>query len=96
MLLIHTKNANVLNRIRVSFHELAGLKSFVSGHRENTVRRLKVDKKAVQDLDQCLTEFECDPFDLSNKVLRTLIAGQVASAVLQSDFENAQSWSILS
>ena len=70
---------------------MAGLKSSLSGHRENTVRRLKADEKDVQDLDQCLTEFECAPYDLSNKALRTLIAGQVASAELQSDFENAHS-----
>ena len=63
-------------------HELAGLNSSVSGHRENTVRRLKADEKAVKDLDQCLTAFECAPFDLSNKALRTLIAGQVAGADL--------------
>ena len=73
-------------------HELAGLKSSLSDHRENTVRRLKGDEKAVQDLDQCLTDFECVPFDLSNKALRTLIAGQVDSAELQSDFENAQNF----
>ena len=68
---------------------LADLKASSNEHKENTNKRVPRDKQAVQDLDKCLDEFGCDPFDLSKPVLRSLQSGMVASDELVKDFETA-------
>ena len=90
MLFCHTRNANFVNRIRVSLHKLANLKSFKSKcHKENTNSRLKNDEIAVQDLENCIIEFNCNPFDPANSALKTLQSGETASVDLITDFTTA-------
>ena len=60
-------------------------------HRENTARRLRIDEIAVPDLNKCIVEFECDPFDSSSITLKTLQSGQVAPPGLQDDLLTAKS-----
>ena len=75
MLLIHTRTVNFINRVRVSLHVLATLNSSAKGHVENSSSRLAIDEQAIHDMDQCLTEFASDPFDLGNTTLRSLQSG---------------------
>eukprot|EP00794_Sanderia_malayensis_P017851 gene17851-19634_t len=89
MLMIHTRNANSVNRVRVALHAMANLRKATKGHRENSTFRLKTDEQVVQDIDKCLTEFNSKPFDLSNDTLRTLQSGMIASDKLVHDFETA-------
>lgn len=89
MLLTDTRNVNHVNRVRASLHVMANLKSFSQSHSENSPSRKKIDEQAVQDLDGCITEFNCDPFDLDNPTLRSLQAGALASDELVADFESA-------
>ncbi|KAG1648975.1 hypothetical protein GQR58_029417 [Nymphon striatum] len=51
--------------------------------------RLKQDEQAVQDIDNCITEFGCDPFNLEKPQLRSLQSGVLASTALVDDFESA-------
>ena len=89
MLLTHTMNANSINKIRSSLHDQGNLKHSRPGHKENTKFRLQEDEKCVQNLDSCIMEFDSNPFDLGNTVLRTMQSGQVASVKLVQDFETA-------
>ena len=41
--------------------------------------RLKLDELGVQDLDSCIAEFNCDPFDPENIQLQTLQSGYYVS-----------------
>eukprot|EP00794_Sanderia_malayensis_P000931 gene931-241_t len=89
MLMIHTRNANSVNTVRVALHAMANLRKATKGHRENSTFRLKTDEQVVQDIDKCLTEFNSKPFDLSNDTLRTLQTVMIASDKLVHDFETA-------
>ena len=55
-------------------------------NKENTPRRIRLDELAVQHLEQCLIDFECDPFDAANTKICTLHSGEYASTELQRDF----------
>ena len=55
--------------MRTVLHSLANMTTSKQGHTE----------QAVQDLDDCITEFECDPFDLEKPKLRSLQSGAIAS-----------------
>ena len=68
---------------------MANLTNSPQCHSELSTTRLKVDEQAVQDLDTCITEFACDPFDLANLRLRSLQSGMLASEKLIRDFETA-------
>ena len=57
MLLTHTLTSNYVNRVRVSLHSLANLKRSACVHRENTSKRMTLDEKSIQDIDNCLVEF---------------------------------------
>lgn len=74
MLLYHTMSTNSINQVRAS-------------HRKNSKFHLKEDEKRVQDIDDCLTEFDSDSFDCYNKKLKSLQTGLVASDELINDFE---------
>ena len=50
---------------------------------------LKKMKKGVQDLANCIAEFECDPFDSTHTVVTTLHSGEVASFKLEEKFATA-------
>lgn len=89
MLLIHTRTVNFINRVRVFLHALASLTNSAKGHVENSISHLVTDEQTIHDMDQCLTEFACDPFDLGNPTLRSLQSGQVVSEKLTKDFETA-------
>ncbi len=89
MLLTHTRTANSVNRVRTSLHTLANLGEYSKGHKENTTTRLMLDERGVQDLDDCIDEFDCDPFDLNKPTLRSLQSGLIASDDLIKDFDTA-------
>ena len=89
MLLSHTSTAYYINRVRVSLHKVSNIKATSNVHKENTKTRIKLDESSIQELDNCLIEFECDPFDQSEIRLRTLHSGEYASSNLQNDFKNA-------
>jgi hypothetical protein len=69
MLLTHTRTVNFVNRVRGSLYALANLRDSPNSHKENSTSRLILDEQGVQDLDSCITEFDCDPFDLTNPIL---------------------------
>ena len=77
MLLTITRNVNSVNRVWASLHTLAQMKISHS-HTENTPSHLNINENAVQDLDSCITKFDCDPFDLDKPQLRALVSGVVA------------------
>ena len=89
MLLTHTMTAYSINKIRSSLHNQGNIKHSRPGNKENTKFRLQQDEKCVQNLDSCIMEFDSNPFDLGNIVLRTMQSGQVASVKLVQDFETA-------
>ena len=69
MLCANIKSTNYINQLRV---KLADMKSYKSGHKENTASRIKLDELGVQNIDACLVDFNCDPFDPENVKLRSL------------------------
>ena len=89
MLLTNTRTINMVDRVRTVLHSLANMTTSKQGHTENSARRMKLDEQAVQDLDDCITEFKCDPFDLEKPKLRSLQSGAIVSDELLMDFESA-------
>lgn len=89
MLLTSTRNVNAINRIRTSLHTLANFSRCTEEHKETSKRRIAIDEHALQGIDSCFTEFDCDPFDLDKPQLRALQSGLVASGELVYDFETA-------
>ena len=65
------------------------MKSYKSGHKENTTTRLKLDELGVQDIDNCIIDFNCDPFDNENVRLRSLQSGEFASEDVEADLLSA-------
>ena len=68
MLCANIKSTNYVNQHRVKLHYIADMKSYKSGHKENTASRIKLDELGVQDIDACIVDFNCDPFDPETKV----------------------------
>ena len=64
MLLIDSRNVNYVNRVRSSLHAIANSTISKQQHTENTKTRIKRDEQAVKDICSCITELECDPFNL--------------------------------
>ena len=89
MLCANLRNANNINQLRVAVHRIANMKQYKSGHKENTSTRLRVDELAVQDVDACIGDFDCDPFDPLNSKIRSLQSGEIASDDLQTDLLSA-------
>ncbi|KAG1664228.1 hypothetical protein GQR58_019910 [Nymphon striatum] len=89
VLLTDSRNVNSVNRVRSAMHDLANCTTSKQKHSENTATRLKQDEQAVQDIDNCITEFGCDPFNLEKPQLRSLQSGVLASTALVDDFESA-------
>ena len=75
MLCANIRNSNYINQLRVAVHRIANMKSYKSGHKENTATRLKLDELAVQDVGACIIDFNCDPFDPQNDTIRSLQSG---------------------
>ena len=79
----------LLTTTRAAFHALAQMKISTGNHSENISSRLRIDKHAVQDLRSCISDFDCDSFDLNKPQLRTLLSDVDTSAELLRDFESA-------
>lgn len=89
MLMIHSMNVNHVNKVRQSLHTSVNLKRTASDHRENSKKRRKVDEQAVQDLNACLEEYECDVMCGLNSLLHSLQSGKLADESLINDFRTA-------
>ena len=50
---------------------------------------MKYDDQLVQNLSACIDLFDCDPFDVENPTLRTMISGVSVSDELVQDFRLA-------
>ena len=89
MLCAKIKSTNYINQLRVKLHYIADMKSYKSGHKENTASRIKLDELGVQDIDACIVDFNCDPFDPENVQLRSLQSGQLVSKEVEDDLLSA-------
>ena len=72
LLCIDIKNTNFINQLRVTLHKIADKENYKSGHTENTATRIRLGELGVQDIDSCISDFHCDPFNPVNKQLRSL------------------------
>jgi len=61
-------------------------------HAECSVSKMKTDERAVQNISSCFTEFNCDPFDLTNQTLWSLQSGIHASDALATDLKSAKDY----
>ena len=86
MLCANIKSTKYINQLRVKLHYIADMKSYKSGHKENTASRIKLE---VQDIDACIVDFNCDPFDPENVQLRSLQSGQLVSKEVEDDLLSA-------
>ena len=59
-------------------------------HVDCTPRQIELDEQAMQDILQCITEFDCNPFDDKDQTLRSLQSGLPASTSLVDDFSTAK------
>ena len=90
-LLSHTRNANNVNRLRTKIHNDANMKQRnKTPHVDCTPRQIELDEQAMQDILQCITEFDCNPFDDKDQTLRSLQSGLPASTSLVDDFSTAK------
>ena len=89
MLCANIKSTNYINQLRVKLHYIADMKSYKSGHKENTASRIKLDELGVQDIDACIVDFNCDPFDPENVQLHSLQFGQLVSEEVEDDLLSA-------
>ena len=85
MLCANIKSTNYINQLRVKLHYIADMKSYKSGHKENTASRIKLDELGVQNIDACIVEFNCDSFDPENVQLRSFQSGQLVSKEVEDD-----------
>ena len=79
----------ILTNSKLLFINICNMKAYESGHKENASTRLKTNELGVQDINSCITEFNCDPFDPVNDQIRTLHSGQYASKDLEEDLLSA-------
>ena len=89
MLCANIKSTNYINQLRVKLHFIADMKPYKSGHKENTASRIKLDELGVQDIDACIVDFNCDPFDPENVQLCSLQSGQLVSKEVEDDLLSA-------
>ena len=88
-LLVHSKNANNIARIRAAHNAAANRKKRNWKHTECNPKRMKDDEQCVQNIVACLNEFEAYPFNRDLPTLRTLQSGVPASLVIVNDFKTA-------
>jgi len=88
-LLANTRNVNNILRVRACVQNDTKQASTTRKHAECTPTRMESDEQAIQDLNACFEEFECDPFDLATPTLRTLQSGIAAPEHLVADFQSA-------
>ena len=60
MLCTNIRNTNYINQLRVILHKIANTKVYKLGHKEDTTARVRSDELGVQDVDSCITDFDCD------------------------------------
>ena len=89
MFCAHIRSGNYINKLRATLHNICNMKAYESNHKENTSTRLKTDELGVQDINSCIAEFNCDPFDPVNDRIRKLHSGQYASKDLEEDLLSA-------
>ena len=70
--LLSTRNVNNISRIRFTIKRNLKKKDRQMKHAECQSSRMKKDKRAVEDIETCLEEFDTKPFEASNLVLCTL------------------------
>ena len=85
----NSQTVNKIATIKDTLMEFSKRKKSEVGHRENVSSRKLIDEKAVQDMDSCITEWECDPWDLSKCTVRSLESGLKASKELIDGFTSA-------
>ena len=88
-LLVHSTNCNNIACIRNAVHRHTGTKKGVYKHTESSPRRLKEDEKVVQGLLNCISDFQCFPFDSAAPTPRTLQSAILASDKLIADLKSA-------
>ena len=88
-LLVHSKNCSNIACIRNAVHRHMGTKQDVYKHTESSPRKLKEDEQAVHDLLNCMSEFECFPFDPAAPTFQTLQSVMPASDKLIADLKLA-------
>ena len=88
-LLVHSRNCNNIARIRDTIHHHIGSKKGAYKHTESSPQRLKEDEEVIQNLLNCINEFECFPFDPAAPTLRTLQSAIPASDNLTADLKSA-------
>ena len=69
MMNTNSQTVNKIATIKDTLMEFSKRKKNEVGHRENASSRKLIDEKAVQDMDSCITEWECDPWDLSKCIV---------------------------
>ena len=88
-LCMHVKNTNNVNALRHTLNNFLSELTSSYKHKENVKSRLRADETAVQAITSIFTEWQCDPFDMTNQELRTLHAGMLCPDELLKDFESA-------
>ncbi|KAK1880410.1 U3 small nucleolar RNA-associated protein 10 [Dissostichus eleginoides] len=88
-LLVHSRNVNNVAQIRAAHNALANRKKTKRKHTECGPKRMREDEQCVQDLVECMHEFDTFPFDTASTSLRTLQSAMPASDELVADFNSA-------
>ncbi|KAI4816806.1 hypothetical protein KUCAC02_009112 [Chaenocephalus aceratus] len=88
-LLVHSRNVNNVAQIRAAHNALANRKKTKRKHTECGPKRMREDEQCVQDLVECMHEFDTFPFDTASTTLRTLQSAMPASDELVADFNSA-------
>ena len=87
--LVHSRNCNNIACICKAVHRHTGTKKGVYKHTESSPQRLKEDENLVQDLSNCINEFECFAFGPAALTLQTLQSAIPASDKLIPDLKSA-------
>ena len=85
MFCAHIRIGNYINKLRATLH----MKAYESGHKENTLARSKANELGVEDINLCIAEFNCDPFDPVNNRIQTLHSDQYVYKDLKEDLLSA-------
>ena len=88
--LVHSRNVNNIGRIRAAHNAAAKRKSSDWKHTECHPKRLRLDEECVQNIVDCLQEYDAYPFDPDSPILRTMQSGVHAPSDLVADFKSAR------
>ena len=81
---------NYIMAARITLEQFTNRLHYTDGHKENTKSRRQADEKAIKLLDACLDEWSCDPWDLSNGVLRSLQSGYIPVKEVAESLKSAK------